>query len=346
MKRKIFIISIFIIFIKGVCTNAQTSKDFPSIPYDTSYNVPRVYSQIHKAYPDAIPAKDSLPTGVKDERNLIYATLPETPYGKRELHLDLFHPVKPGKYPLLVMIHGGGWRSGNKSMQVPMAQRIASKGFVTVAVEYQLSLEAKYPAAVYNIKAAIRWLRANAHKFGIDTSHIAISGCSAGGQLAALVGMTNGVKKFEGDQGTTNYSSKVHAVIDIDGVLDFMAPASLNLKRQSNSPDIEWLGGSFSEKPDTWKEASSIFWVNEKSVPVLFLNSGFSRFHAGQDEMIGIMKEYTIYTEVHKFDVKMHPFWLFHPWMDTATDYMINFMKNVLNTAEVDLESTSKTINF
>jgi acetyl esterase/lipase len=242
----------------------------------------------------------------------------------------LFRPAKTGKYPLLIMIHGGGWRSGDRKMQVPMAQRIASNGFVTAVVEYQLSPEAKYPAAVYNIKAAIRWLRANADKYGVDTSRIAISGCSAGGQLAALVGMTNGINKFEGNQGTINYSSHVDAVIDIDGVLDFLAPSSLNLVRQPDSPDIQWLGGSFTEKPDIWKEASAIFWVNAKSVPVLFINSGYSRFHSGQDEMIGMMKEMNIYNEVHKFDVLVHPFWLFHPWMEPTTNYMVEFLRKVL----------------
>jgi len=300
------------------------------IPFDTSYTPYSTWIKIKKDYPIAVIVKDSLPENVLSVRNLVYSTLLNTPFGDRDLHLDLFKPAKPGKYPALIMIHGGGWRSGNKSMQVPLAQRIAAKGFVTVAVEYQLSLEAKYPAAVYNIKAAIRWLRANAEKYGIDTSRIAISGCSAGGQLAALIGMTNGIIKFEGNQGYSSYSSSVDAVIDIDGVLDFLAPASLNLIRNPDSPDIAWLGGSFSQKPNNWKEASSIFYVNEKSVPVLFLNSGFSRFHAGQDEMIGIMKELKIYSEVHVIDVKVHPFWLFYPWLNETVGYMVNFMNNVL----------------
>lgn len=306
------------------------AQEYPLIPRDTTYNIPRVHRQIQNDYPYAIPVKDSLPKGVVGERNLVYATLPSTPFGKRDLHLDLFHPDKPGKYPALIMVHGGGWRSGDKSMEVPMAQMIASEGFVTVAVEYQLSLEAKYPAAVYNLKAAIRWMRANAEKYNIDCDRIAISGTSAGGQLASLVGMTNGIEKFEGDQGNNEFSSSVQAVIDIDGVLDFMAPSSLNLDRKSDSPDIIWLGGSFYEKPELWKEASSIFWVNEKSVPVLFLNSGFSRFHGGQDEMIGMMNGWGIYTEVHKFDVKVHPFWLFHPWVDQSVQYMVCFMKKIL----------------
>lgn len=301
------------------------------IPRDTTYNVSAVYKQIQRQFPMAVPAKDSLPKGVKEHRNIIYTTLATTPYGKRDLHLDVFRPTKEGTYPVLIMVHGGGWRSGTREMQVPMAQMLAAKGFVTIPVEYQLSLEAKYPAAVYNIKSAIRWVRANAEKYGIDTSRIAISGCSAGGQLASLVGLTNGVQAFEGDHGNGGYSSSVKAIIDIDGVIDFMAPNSLNLKRQPNSPDIEWLGGSFEQKPAIWKDASPIFWATEKtSVPMLFVNSGFSRFHAGQDELIGMMDEWKIYHQVRRFDLLIHPFWLFHPWADLTVDYMEEFLKKVL----------------
>jgi acetyl esterase/lipase len=318
--------SFLLSFLLPINTIGQEKK----IPRDTSYSVNSTYQQIKKYFPEAVPALPKLSEDIIAENNLIYTTLPETPFGKRDLHVDLFRPKKPGKYPALIMVHGGGWRSGNKSMQVPMAQMIAAKGFVTVAVEYQLSLEAKYPAAVYNIKAAIRWMRANAAKFNIDPDKIAISGCSAGGQLATLIGMTNEIQKFEGTQGNNEYSSSIQAVIDIDGVLDFMAPSSLNLDRKPNSPDIQWLGGSFYEKPEIWKEASSIFWVNKKSPPILFLNSGFSRFHGGQDEMIGMMKELDIYTEVHAFDIKVHPFWLFHPWVDSTVDFMVKFMNKIM----------------
>lgn len=305
---------------------AQTT----AIPRDTTYNVNTVYRQIHKDFPMAVPAKDSVPKGVKAERDIVYTTLEQTPFGKRELHLDVFRPEKPGKYPALIMIHGGGWRSGTRQMQAPMAEMLAAKGFVTVPVEYQLSMEAKYPAAVYNIKSAIRWIRLNADKYNIDTSRIAISGCSAGGHLASLVGLTNGLAQFEGNLGNSGANSKVHAVIDIDGVIDFMAPSSLNLVRKANSPDIEWLGGSFETSPLVWKEASPIFWATETTmVPMLFLNSGFSRFHAGQDELIGMMKEWGKYYEVHGFNIQMHPFWLFHPWVDKTVDYMQDFLNKV-----------------
>ena len=318
-------------FIFFVSCTVELFSQSGQIPRDTTYNVNAVYRQIHREFPMAVPAKDSVPKGVKAERNLVYTSLPNTPFGNRDLRLHIFRPEKQGKYPAIIMIHGGGWRSGTKEMQVPMAQMLAAKGFVAIPVEYQLSLEAKYPAAVYNIKSAIRWVRANAATYNIDTSRMAVSGCSAGGQLAMLVGLTNGVERFEGDHGNAGASSTVHAMIDIDGVVDFLAPASLNLKRQPNSPDIEWLGGAFETKPTTWKEASPIFWANAANpLPVLFLNSGYSRFHAGQDEMIGMMKEWGTYYEVHRFDIKVHPFWLFHPWVDQTVETIAQFLKKTL----------------
>lgn len=315
----------FLFFLLRVCFAG--AQQLP-IPVDSSYNVNRVYNQIHKDFPYAVPAIDRVPTGVMAIRDIVYTTLRETPFGKRDLHLDLFRPSAKGVYPALVMVHGGGWRSGTRNMQVPMAEMLAAKGIVTIPVEYQLSLEAKYPAAVYNIKSAIRWVKLHAAEYGIDTNRVAISGCSAGGQLAALVGLTNGLTQFEGTMGNNGAGSRVKAIIDIDGVLDFMAPMSLNLDRKPDSPDIEWLGGSFEQKPLTWKEASPIFWAEQKrAVPILFLNSGYSRFHSGQDELIGMMKEWGMYTQVHKFDIKVHPFWLFHPWVDETVNIITAFLK-------------------
>ncbi|MFL9830634.1 alpha/beta hydrolase [Flavobacterium sp. ST-87] len=301
------------------------------IPKDTTFTVKNEYKKYLKKFPQIKPAKDSLPENIKENRNIIYTTLKNTPFGDRDLHLDVFSPKKKGKYPALIMVHGGGWRAGDKILQVPLAQKLAAKGIVTICVEYQLLQEAKYPAAVFNIKSAVRWTRANADKYGIDPDKIAISGCSAGGQLALLTGLTNGVEKMEGNQGNSGFLSDIQAIIDLDGVVDFMAPRSLNLNRTPESADIQWLGGSFYEKPEIWKEASPIFWANEKSCPILFVNSGFPRFHAGQDELVGMMKDWGIYTEVHKFDIQLHTFWLFEPWIDSTANYINDFLFKVFD---------------
>jgi acetyl esterase/lipase len=324
-SAKAFLLIFFFQMITSTDSIAQSKK----IPVDSTYTPVNAWKNIKKDYPATQIAVSVLPEGIISENNLIYATLENTPYGRRDLHLDIYHPDGKGKYPVLVMIHGGGWRSGNKAMEAPMAQKIAAAGFVTVPVEYRLSLEAQYPAAVNDIKAAIRWLRANAEKYNIDTAHIAIEGNSAGGQLAALVAFTNNLIQFEGNQGIINQKSNVHAIIDIDGLVDFLAPGSLNLIRKSDSPDVAWLGGQFIEKPAIWKEASPIFWVNKNSVPILFVNSTRHRFHAGSDELLGLMDQYNIYSEEHTIPDTPHTFWLFHPWFEPTVAYIITFLKTV-----------------
>ncbi len=307
---------------------AQTKA--PAYPIDTSYTVNNQLRKYIKHYPYLLPAEDKLSSGVIGDRDVIYTTLKKTKYGKRDLHLDIFRPEKEGKYPAIILVHGGAWKTGNKSLLVPMAQQIAKRGFVAISVEYQMVLEAPYPAAVHNIKSAIRWMRANAEKYNIDQDKIAISGTSAGGHLASLVGLTNGLEKFEGNMGNESFSSEVQAIIDIDGVLNFMAPISLNKERGDDSPDVQWIGGQFKDVPERWKEVSPIYWANENSVPMLFINSGYPRFHAGQDELIGMLNEWGIYNDVVKFKVRMHTFWLFHPFIDETVDYMIDFMNKAM----------------
>ncbi len=317
------------LFLFSFCAFSSFAQD-AVIPRDTSYNLTNALKNLQRYNSKLQLASSKLPIGVKAEKDLIYAVLEHTRYGKRELHLDIFRPDKKGKYPALIQIHGGGWRSGNKSMEAAMAIEIAKSGYVTIPIEYRLSMEAQYPAAVYDIKAAIRWVKANADKYGIDTTQIAITGNSAGGHLATLVGMTNSVNKFEGSEGSMSATSTVHAVIDIDGVVDFMAPLSLNLNRKPDSPDIAWLGGSFLERPDLWKEASPIFWVNEKSVPTLFVNSAQHRFHAGEDEMLGLLRQYNVYSDVCEIPDSPHTFWLFHPWFEPTVMHMVQFLDKVL----------------
>ena len=295
-----------------------------AIPVDTTYTVYQTYIKLQKKYPGiaiARPATNAAYTQVSD---VVYKAV-----GDRQLHLDICRPVKAGKYPAVIMIHGGGWRSGNKSMERPMAQQLALQGYVTIPVEYRLSLEAKYPAAIHDIKAAIRFAKDNAGKYGIDTTRIAIEGESAGGHLAMLVAMTNGVERFEGDRYGSRASSTVHAAIDVDGIVSFLMPGSLNIDRKPDSPDAFWLGGTFAEQPQVWKEASPLFYVGKNSVPALFICSAQPRFHAGRDEMRDMLQQNGIYSCSYTIPDSPHSFWLLHPWFDTTKKHMLQFLKKV-----------------
>lgn len=321
------IVSVGILFIIS-CLSVNVHSASLHIKKDTSYTVYQTYIKVKKQFPNVKIVKPFETTDVKTYENLVYKSIVNEDI-KRQLHLDVFRPANTKKYPALIMVHGGGWRSGNKSMQTAIAQRIAQKGFVVVPVEYRLSDEAKYPAAIHDIKAAIRWVKDYANIYNIDTTKIAIEGESAGGQLATLVAMTNNVALFEGDKSGSNSSSTVHAAIDVDGVVDFLAPNSLNMPRKRESADVFWLGGYFEEIPLVWKEASPIFWVNKNSVPTLFIASGVPRFHAGRDEMIDLLNQHGIYSESHTIANSPHSFWLFDPWFDPTVKYIVSFLQKI-----------------
>ncbi|TDH27771.1 alpha/beta hydrolase [Segetibacter sp. 3557_3] len=291
-----------------------------SIPRDTSFTVYSAFQKEVKKYPFIRIAEPVLPKGVSYKTNVVFSS------PGRDLLLDVFYPQKKSRkgYPGIVLIFGGGWKSGDKSQSVPMAQQLAARGYVAAAVEYRLSLEAQYPAAVHDIKAAIRWMRANATMFNLDTTKIATHGVSAGGQLAALVGTTNQDRVLEGNGGNPQHSSDVQAIIDIDGVLAFKHPESAEGKVAA-----EWLGGTWEEKPGIWTEASALTHAGRNTPPVLFINSSLPRFHAGRDDMISKLKVYDIYTEVHTIPDTPHPFWLFHPWFEPTVKWTVKFLDKV-----------------
>ena len=306
---------------------AQTIKQKP-IPRDTSFTPYQAWIKIKKEFPQAKIILAKLPEGLVANYNVVYATLTDTPCGKRDLHMDIFRPERRGDYPALLLLHGGGWRSGNRTMQNPLAQYIAKHGFVTATVEYRLSPEALYPAAVYDVKAAIRFMRAHAKAYSLDPNRMAISGSSAGGQLAALVGMTSGLAKFEGDGGNAKYSTKLQAIIDMDGILDFTDPNESGKDNDPAKPSAGawWFGGTYKQAPEKWIEASPLIYAGKATPPMLFVNSALPRFHAGRDSLISILDKYGIYTEVHTIPNTPHPFWLFDPWFATTVDYMVKFL--------------------
>lgn len=316
----------FLLALAAYLLPAQESVDYATIPRDTYYTIKNVFEKERVKYPFIEIVSHTLPQGVNVKKNLIYIS-----YGKRNLHLDLFYPENPDhvKLPGVILVHGGGWRSGEKSLQIPMAQQLAARGYVTAAVEYRLSPEAKYPAAVLDLKAAIRWVRANASYYHIDPNKIAILGCSSGGQLASLVGTTNGIEKFSKASQQQPGNSEVQAIINIDGILDFTSEEARKFEddpMKNPSSAGAWFGGRYDEKPDIWKEASPLYYVNEKTPPILFINSDIPRFHVGRDEMIIKLKEFNIYYEVHTIPNSPHSFWLFHPWFEQTLLYTIDFL--------------------
>jgi len=160
------------------------------------------------------------PDSVKVVRDIVYAA-----YGARKVMLDLYLPKSPpgGRMPCIMVIHGGGWRSGDKNRFARFASMFAEKGFVAPCIGYRLRPEVKIRQCVEDAKASVRWVRANADKYGIDAERIGAFGGSAGAHLAAMLGTSFKAAELEGAGGNEGVSSRVHAVVALAPPTDMTA---------------------------------------------------------------------------------------------------------------------------
>ncbi|WBL22739.1 pectinesterase family protein [Zunongwangia sp. HRR-M8] len=265
---------------------------------------------------------------VQLDSSLAVKQLKDIRYKKTEtsdLKLDTYIPEQKNneKLPGVLLIHGGGWFSGEKENLGVLAQALAANGYVAVTPSYRLGGEAIYPAAVLDLKDALRWMRKNAKKLNLDVNRIATLGGSAGAQLAMQVGVTpdSEIYNEEGQE----FSSAVQAIVNIDGVTTFVHP------EVEKGPLLNtWLGGTYEEKSEIWKEASPIEYVNSKTPPTLFINSAQPRFHGGRDSYIDLLDQYNIYSEVHTLKDTPHAFWLVNPWFQTTLRYTLDFLDKFL----------------
>lgn len=321
---------LFVLLLAVLEISGQPTVMKGGILRDTTFNLFGTFKKEIKYRPYIHIPDTVLPEGVADSDYIGYYT----PVAGHTLQLRVFRPDNDSVYPALLMVHGGGWSSGSPSMQVPMAQRIARCGYVAIPVEYRLSPEALYPAAVYDLKEAVKWVRKNARQYRVDPHRIAISGCSAGGQLATLVGTTNGRLEYENKRKRKEVSSDVQAIVNIDGSVDFTeATSARNASEQFAKgrvpASVKWLGGTLETNPANWVAASPLFQVSAHSVPICFINSSIPRFHDGRDEMRRQLDAYGIYSEVTEWDDTPHPFWLFDPWIEPTVEVAVRFLDKI-----------------
>lgn len=322
--------AVFIIFLLGFALQlwAQSTTGITHVP-DTSYNVINEYNKHRKNYPQLGIATERQYKYVQVENDVVYFTL-----GNRVLKADVYSPAEKAtqKRTAIVFIHGGGWRSGNKNMHRALLVELSAMGYVCIAPEYRLSTEALYPAAIHDIKTAIRWTRKNAAQYNIDIKKIVVAGHSSGGELAAFMGATNGKKEFEGNGDYNAFSSRADAVIDLDGTLAFIHPESgEGDDSKKTSAATYWLGWPKTENPELWKQAAPLTHVGKHSVPFLFINSSMARMHAGRNDFIAVLNKHKIYSEIKTLEGAPHSFLLFHPWFDTTVVYMQQFIEQVFS---------------
>ena len=230
--------------------------------------LPAAHAQ-HEDYAPTPPV--TYPGSVRSFRDVIFAQ----PQGFRPLTLDLYLPPDgPAKRPVVVFVHGGAWRSktgrdGGAFRDFPaVLASVAARNYVVASVNYRFSAEAKFPAAVQDVALAIRWLRAHADSYGIDTRRFVVWGSSAGGQIAAVLGTACGVSTFEPPDGKGSVC--VQGVIDWYGLIDLESDG-----KDLGKPDVPdyveaYLGCKLAECPAGWARSASPFpYIDAKDPPFL-----------------------------------------------------------------------------
>jgi arylsulfatase A len=258
---------------------------------------------------------------------LVYAR-----YGQREMQLDLWKPQTASQpLPAIICIHGGGWYKGERSNMANLAQALAAKGFVAATISYRLSGEAKFPAAIQDCKAAVRFLRANASKFGINANAIGVTGLSAGGHLAALLTTSGGVKELEGDGGHADQSSAVQAGIAMGAQSDLESARIGELSSKPDDPFYRtFLGDSQAKVPQTYALASPRHHLDKADPPLLFMTGELDDPSTHADDARADLQKLAIPTGLEIIPQAPHAFLGQQKAFDTCVSACAAFFANHL----------------
>ena len=244
-------------------TLTAEAKEVPPIPKGYA-DEQAVMTAIVPGQIKLIDAKSvSTPDNVEEILGIEYGT-----GGESRLQLDLYLPKGRTKAtPAVIFIHGGAWKSGKRSDMKFYCVKFAEKGYVTATITYRLTGQAPFPAAVHDVKCAVRWLRANAAKYQVDPKRIVASGNSAGGHLSMMIGYSDD-PSLEGNGGNRDVSSQVCAVVNFYGPTDLTTDFA---KEQGVLEDF--MGGkAFEEALDAYKLASPLFSLTQDDPPTLIFH--------------------------------------------------------------------------
>jgi acetyl esterase/lipase len=280
-----------------------------------------------------------LSEGVELKSDLPYADT-ENPRQR----LDLLLPknrADQDKLPLIVFIHGGGWRAGSKESGAGrISSLVASGEYAGASIGYRLTDEAQWPEQIHDCKAAIRWLKAHAGEYGFDPERIAVWGTSAGGHLVSMLGTAGDVPELEGGLGShTDQNSRVACVINFFGPqnMETMGEGESTIDHNApDSPEGLLLGGAIPERPEQARSASPVTHVSEDDSP-------FLTAHGTKDPLVPFSQAQEIHQLLEKVGVESTLVTMVnggHGFQSSELDARIEaFLKRHLLDADVEVSS-------
>jgi pectinesterase len=249
-------------------------------------------------------------------------------YGKRALRLDLYLPSdSKTAVPGVIVIRGGGWMVNDRKEFAHVASALAERGVAAASIEYRTADEAAFPGAVQDVKAAIRWMRANAKPYGILADMIGTLGGSSGAHMALLAGISND-HDFEGNGGNNNISSRVQAVVAM------ATPTNLlRLDAGGRRVVAQFLHAAQARNPKLWERASPINHVKAGGPFILVI-------HGTADENV-LPEQSSTFAELYRktggqvelvlLQKAPHPFWNYTPWFEDTVNRAAEFFQRVAN---------------
>ncbi len=243
---------------------------------------------------DLIEKDFPVPDDIEEYKDIIYRTVDST-----NLKLDIYHAKNiSDSAPLLLFIHGGGWKKGDKHDYLRYLIDFAQKGYVTATVQYRFSNKVKFPAQLLDVKAAIRWLKKNADSYHINNKKVAVIGGSAGGHLAMMAGYTPDISDFNEDNESSN-TYEVQAVVDLYGPADLTTEYA---REQGSVTNL--IGKKFDEAPELFKNASPKNYITEDDPPTLIFQGTIDELvpFSQSDNLAKQLEETGVQVEYHKLE--------------------------------------------
>lgn len=245
-----------------------------------------------------------VPEGVIWETGIEYSSS-----AGESLQLNLARPkTGTGPFPAILCIHGGGFRAGKRDSYDALCLKLADHGYVAATVTYRLAPKHQFPAAVHDTKAAVRWLRANAGKYHINSDKIGVTGGSAGGHLAQFLAVTANVPQFEGTGGNPEQSSAVACVVNVYGPSDFTKSYGKSVDAHEVLP--LWFGGDLETKRNLHIQASPLYWVTPNAAPTLCIHGTEDKYVAHEQAvwLVDKLKAATVEAELLTLEGAGHGF--------------------------------------
>ncbi len=266
-----------------------------------------------------------LPENVDVRKDLVYSKT-----GNREVVADLYFPKSgSGPFPAVIYVHGSGMPNkgteGSKLAFRRQAALLGAKGFVGLTISYRFRTEARFPGCIYDAKAAVRWLRANAKQYRIDPERIGAVGASFGGYIVSMLATTEDLPEFEGDGSNLGVSSRVKAVVAFNALVD-----PIDHHRGDGGPGKfpDFVGARYEDNPELWAKASPLAHVSKRCPPFLFL-SGTNDPTPSFVEDQAMMKKLLaagVHAEFFTAEGGRHGFFHEPPWFEPTLKRMEDFL--------------------